>query len=745
MSKKPEILINELFLESATNRQCINRVFNFEIPPGAAHEGGSIFGIIKIDSIHPAYERLTENFIDGIEKFYQEEHGIDFGAEFEKSLQATNKNITDFISKESNPVDLKKLNILIAACSGTDLSFSAIGQNKMMFFQKQDGKGYRVFDLTKNVQSDPDNFNPVKIFENVMYGSIQSGDAIIISNSELAEAFPEERLLPIVTAKKPVESVEYLRNELLHGSLRGGYTAIIIQHYEELIPVGTEAAAPKNFRGSLEHLKATTAETDRYLLGGGTGFASKIWAGLTAVISRLIPIRGPKYEEKIAPTPRELPRSIAKFFIWIGAITLRAIGITGRFFKNLFFIITNFHGKRAETIASYKSDAQETGDRSVGWFSHLGKKNKSVFIIALILVLLFAWSLIYLNYRKHAREDEAVYNNKVIEITQIKDEAESTLIYGDEERTRELVSQALSAIQSLPEAKRDQREIKQGLLAQIDILRQELRHEVIPNDLEKVADMPLSAEGQTINFRYLLRNADKTLILSGAKELYVWRDDANAWQEVDWENADIQSITAIYKSGDNSYLVFDQRPGASEIDVAGLSWRDVPLAAAAEQKSFIDAAGWNSNIYVLDTTANQIFKQHRSPDSGLAAGAAWIKTANVNLSDAVAITIDGSIYALKSNGEIYKFYTGEKQSWSATTIDPALTGATQIWTTEGTDNIFILDPAGKRVVVLAKDGKLKTQYLLNDLQNIKSFYIDRTARQIWVLADNGVWNFGFSE
>ena len=77
MSSKKEILISELFLESATNRQTLNKVFNFEIPSSAHHGGGSVFGIIKIDSIHPVYDRLIKNIIESIEGFYQEEHELD--------------------------------------------------------------------------------------------------------------------------------------------------------------------------------------------------------------------------------------------------------------------------------------------------------------------------------------------------------------------------------------------------------------------------------------------------------------------------------------------------------------------------------------------------------------------------------------------------------------------------------------------------------------------------------------------
>jgi len=743
MAKKAEILISELFLESATNRQTINRVFNFEIPSGAAHAGGSVFGIIKIDSIHPVYERLVDGFLDAIEKFYQEEHNLDFAAEFEKSLQTINKTIFDFIGREANPIDLSKINILICASSEDNLSFTAIGSVNMLFFQKQDGKGFRVFDLTKNIGTKPEEIKTTKLFENVMYGSIQPGDVIIIANPELLETFSEERLQPIITGNKPAESVALLRDQLLSSTVKGGYTAIIIQYHEEPIPVGTEAV-PKNFQGSLEHLKTTEQETSKYLVGGGSGVFSKIFSTVTTSVMSILPAKSPKYEEKIAPAPRELPKKIIRFFVWLGAVIVKAFTVSLNFIKNSAVVILNLGGRRKDVLSSYKSDISTAGNRGVSWFNALGKMNKSIFIVALIIILIFIWSLIYLNYRGAKEEEVAAYNSKVIEITQKKDEAESSLIYGDEERARELVEEALVAIAELPDKKRDQREIKEGLIADIEKLRGDLRHETAPDDLEKITDLPQPGEGETLDFAYYLYESDsRFLALSKNKDLYIWLREQDAWQKVDWENEEIQSITASLKIEENKYLVIDARPGISEVDTADLSWKVVDFATSDGQKQFVDLASWNRNLYILDPGAGQIFK-HNYTASGYGAGSAWISS-SADINDAVSVAIDGSIYILKSNGEVYKFYTGTKENWSITAVDPPLVQPTKIWTHEDIDYIYILEPTNKRVVVVDKDGKLKNQYKLNDVEGIKDFYIDRSARKIWVMAGNGIWKFGFDE
>lgn len=744
MAAKKEVLISELFLESATNRQSLNKVFNFEIPAGTHHAGGSVFGIIRIGSIHPVYDRLIKNIIDSIEDFYQEEHGLDFAEEFEKALQALNKNISDFINRESNPVDLEKLNIAITASSEENMSFSFVGDVRIIYFQKQSGKGFQVFDLVKSLKADGAKINANKLFENVMDGSIKPGDVVLICGPNLLESFNEEELQPILVNKIPDEVVVHLREYLLKEPIKSGYTAVILKYHQEEVLVA-EGVTAKNFEGSLEHLKSTEEETKRYLLGKGTSKLGGLLAKIASGISRVMPKTNPKFQEKIAPPPKELGQRIIKFFQWLGAVTVQAAAGTRDFFKNSFVMITNYRGKRSEVLSSYKSKAHGLGNESVSRFNRLGKYNKYIFIGALILVVVFAGSIVYLKYKQNRDQEAQIYNDQVIAISQKKDEAESSIIYGDETRAWELVEEALALTYELPDKKSEHRQIKQSMLDDIEELKKQLRHDVSPADLTKVTALPLDADGQTINFEFLLfTNPNNYLILSKEKDLYTWRSAESAWQEVSWNNEEIINILTTAKSANDKYLVIDSRPGVSEINISDLSWQELEFGTSDQQKSFIQAAVYNSRIYVLDSEANQIFRHNRSSNS-FSAGSAWVSSTGVDLSDGTSLTIDGSIYVLKSNGEIINFYTGEKQNWANAAVDPPLQNPTKLWTDLDTKYLYILDPANKRVAVINKDGKFISQYILEQAQGLKDIYVDASARKIWVLADNGVWNFSAQE
>lgn len=78
------------------------------------------------------------------------------------------------------------------------------------------------------------------------------------------------------------------------------------------------------------------------------------------------------------------------------------------------------------------------------------------------------------------------------------------------------------------------------------------------------------------------------------------------------------------------------------VDSTGITWKS---------GNFIDTFG--SNIYILGS--DQIWRYTRNKDA-YRGPSPWLQKAEPTLKDAVAFTVDGSIYTLMNNGEIKKFF-----------------------------------------------------------------------------------------
>ena len=111
---------------------------------------------------------------------------------------------------------------------------------------------------------------------------------------------------------------------------------------------------------------------------------------------------------------------------------------------------------------------------------------------------------------------------------------------------------------------------------------------------------------------------------------------------------------------------------------------------------------YNRKLYLVDTAHQQIYK-HSLTQTGYDKGSAWVKDASVNLTNAVSIAVDGDVFVLNKNGEILKLVGGEKQAFAIVGLEPPLKAPTFIWTYNNINNLYILEPDAKRVVVTDKD------------------------------------------
>ena len=150
---------------------------------------------------------------------------------------------------------------------------------------------------------------------------------------------------------------------------------------------------------------------------------------------------------------------------------------------------------------------------------------------------------------------------------------------------------------------------------------------------------------------------------------------------------------------------------------------------------------YNRKLYLVDTAHQQIYK-HSLTQTGYDKGSAWVKDASVNLTNAVSIAVDGDVFVLNKNGEILKLVGGEKQAFAIVGLEPPLKAPTFIWTYNNINNLYILEPDAKRVVVTDKDGKFIGQYTTAEWKHPTAMSVDTDKKVIYILDDNKIYKFG---
>lgn len=123
------------------------------------------------------------------------------------------------------------------------------------------------------------------------------------------------------------------------------------------------------------------------------------------------------------------------------------------------------------------------------------------------------------------------------------------------------------------------------------------------------------------------------------------------------------------------------------------------------------------NMYILDKSGNQIYRYSGS-GNGFGEKQNWLAAStNASFSDVKQITIDGAIYALYPNSKVLKYSQGSPQNFSVKSVFPEIGNIDAIYSNPDDQNVYLLDRAGKRIVVTDKSGVYKSQYVDSQIES----------------------------
>jgi len=150
---------------------------------------------------------------------------------------------------------------------------------------------------------------------------------------------------------------------------------------------------------------------------------------------------------------------------------------------------------------------------------------------------------------------------------------------------------------------------------------------------------------------------------------------------------------------------------------------------------------YSNKTYVLDPSENQIWKYTRLRE-GYSGASEYNKDAD--LSNAIDMAIDSSVWVLEDGGTIKKLYAGEDTPFtlSKAPLIP-FDEATKIFTEFDNSDVYVVDPEHSRVLVFRKDkdGNLEYvyQYILDNVDEIKDISVDKNTQKLYVLTSTKLY------
>ena len=616
--------------------------------------------IAEISSTLYAYERLLDTLNQAAEQTRQLMTDVaqDPLTRFEKLVQRLNESMAAFSASESSPVSWRRVNLFVMEFSDGHLCLSGSGHVMNMFLQKQPDGSFRAFDLFGSLEQ-PEETDPSKPFSSIICGDMNVGDILFIGSTNFERLRSELKIKERLTTMPPVSAALEIKQDLERRHIPDDFMAAAIACIEAKMPQPVTAAAPEikkeTSTSSIEKLVEQEKEADNHL-GPSTAPTKELAAMKDKVIALF-----KKAPQLSSLSPARLAPAIKD------PITL-----------------TGLRGMNA------------------GHGSAITAKHKLLIGIVGISILFSIGGYAYWKRAQRIAGEIAAWNAQYDSAADQRNRAEADLTYGNEPKARGEIQSAEQAISSLPTDTPERKAKIEKLQAAIGELKERVKRIVKLDTVAEIVSLPPSASAGSLaapvldkDIAYVVDNATKQIlkITLSTKNTQQIPLPSTAGKVVSGTKGK-DSVLFATESGQLFSL------NTSTDLVKSIKW--------ANTSSTADITLYSSRLYSIDPSQGKIL---RYTGSGGEYGSAisYVKAGSANLQDAIALSIDSNVYALKSNGQLVQYFQGAEAGFSLAQIDPPARSASGMWTDIDVPLIAITDPADKRVLLYDKSGQLRAQ------------------------------------
>lgn len=719
------------------------------VQPSPTGEGGDLLIVLETAANQTNDQELTRLFLEIAFEAYEHSQLHETEKKLEKILAALNAQLPAQLAglAKGGALSLNK-NLQIQKClNGLNCFVGLLEQNTLYFSSHGQIHAFLIRPtLQKKINtSEPEAENSPalpgqakNLFDYTLTGSLKPGDRLLVANQSVLDYLSLEKIKKIISTLPPQNSAAHLSNILEAAPKTVSFFCLIAQM---MAPSETAATEPKiNYvktspaagsKKSLDKMLLTQSETERILT------PPSLWQVFKENMTERF-----KQNKKNPATPKPGPAESRLLTGVKDRITSAMprpkapawLKTTARFTVKplaLAWLTLVDPARRARLIEASSSQIRGL----VRFYNRLSKTNKIVILSVLALALIFFESLVWQAQHEAKQVQAQNFQEIVGQINEKKASIEAALIYNDDQRTRDLLAEIKQLTEQLPQTTKEQ-------LAQSQTIKNETA--VLAVKIWKITEIPEPVS--LINFREVNLTAEVNSI--SVKENYIFAfSDQNQIMAVNVSNNNtlvledftLRSRANAFFPRINNLVIATEDNKFFTLENNQL--RDLKIQLPSNFTKTDGLTFYLDKMYLLDKTAGQIFRLTYS-GSEFRSTQAWLKPAaleTVKANEITSLAIDGVIYALKADGTIVKLASGLNQGELKPKIEPAFAAAAKIYTHDKTDNLYILEPANQRLVVLNKQGELKVQYHSDKFNNLKDFIVSSDEKKIYLLNGSQIY------
>ncbi len=714
---------------------------------------GKLFAIVEIESPLSENRQIAQTIINTLSRNYFTEKAKDPSEQFEKAIKHVNKELYK-ITKSGDSDWLGKINAILGLTIDDAIHLSSTGKVSAWAIRNQTDSPI--------LDGDDHTHSPEKTFSHIISGSLESKDILLFASSGLLDLVSPSTLKGNVFGSEDLLTASMRFGQILRAKKGFWVNGILLDFHSfkdasEIatikIPETIYLDSGSNFDLKIltaSTVKATSKSSKRvgYVLKGWSSefktFVDKsvipankkvfsslksfaISSGQTikqsatdaqAKIKDLQKAKAISAKTQVAPSAPIEPITppVGKAIDGVSGASEGASLIGKNLITNAPLNPTNKPAKNASlkfsmpkpsikiNLEFFKNKIQ---DVNFLW------KSLAVLLIGL---LIFSLSSTILNSEKNTHNAQLA--SEINALSNKLDEASLAIAMSQKELANTTLEEILQKAPEFLETEyNDQaQEIVDRAESMIEELNGITRVE-LGNPLFEISD------GKTISV------AGELIFASSGSEIAKYNQTTSESNKSDFSN----SILSSTFYGDNSFLAYEN----NQVYIVSDSLDVKKPTTPDNWEQGLAIASFGANVYILSPSDNQIWRYASSGDN-FGGKTEYIQDDSI-ISDSIDLAIDGSIYALKSTGEVVKFFQGVGEPLNLVGLsgqpELKLSNVSAIITSANHTNLYIL--ADNKIYVFSKDGALiKT---LRSPANVIDFAVSDDEKSVFILSDGKVF------
>ena len=712
----PKLKHHKLFIHDHLNSRELSEAYLSDVS-----SRGQLFIILELPKNKIDQQSLIDKITKRATKTFAGTDQIDPELILEDILQEMNQLLPELSSVKIRSW-LNNLDLVIGIIYRNQVFLAGIGNiNALLIHHNQLTP---ILDKVTNVDS-------AKIFADIISGSLDEGDALVISANALFDYVSQEKIRRLVKKYTPTAAERQLNDLLETVPDFVSFNAIIVKNPSPNDLDRTASSEAVNVVVKTEKADSETSKSEEEIIE-----AVATQKESSSKHKKSKKSRGVKTKLVLDPKGFQNIKTWRKLQ-WFGLAAKRFFGIIKKIFTTLWQTIKNvflflFSGKyRAEKEDTILQSSKKAVGHKVSWFSQLNWQKKLALAGLIVVILIFIQSLVFLTQNRADKKKHRVYQETIQEINLTLDEVHASLIYNDEKRAEELLLSIQTLLNNLQIDSEQQAEEIATVQEQTARLLNKVRH------INYVAAPLELFDLSTLNNPKQIVQKEGEFYILDQDNLYLLEEEApqslttfsNGKTLADWP-----AKNKLILSNDQEYVIFN----LDNNQIESFSFNQ-----SAGNSSVQDMSIYRNNLYVLDSVNSKIFKYPERGNS-FSNGIIWLKE-ELDLTQAYSLTVDGDIYIISNNGQITKLRKGERDTFNYHQPHPAIGSQAIIKTFADSDYLYIIDPDNQRVIILDKEGSIKDQYTSPKFDNLIDLAIDQDEKAIYLLNNNHLYLLAINE